>query len=265
MFGPAPPPPPHWLPVGISSFDAYAAPPDHSPFPRQPASVPSPAGDAAEAAELETVELAHDYLLLGELDRAAHQSRHCVGERGRFLHLYSRYLAAERRRAEDAPDPLTPAPRGKCPELAELRAELQPLHEAPDCDGFISYLYGVVLRRLELRAPAAQALTAAVRRQPLLWQAWLELAALVTDREMLARLQLPDNWMCQLFFAQVFLDLQLNTEALGIYRAFQTAGLQDAAYISAQIAIGYQNMREVDQAIELFQVSRGPCSHVVWW
>ncbi|KAF0291801.1 Cell division cycle protein 23 [Amphibalanus amphitrite] len=70
----------------------------------------------------------------------------------------------------------------------------EPLCESPaggDGDGFISYLYGVVLRRLELRAPAVRALTDAVRRQPLLWQAWLELAALVTDREMLARLQLP--------------------------------------------------------------------------
>ena len=219
------------------------------------------AGDAAaepepvDATELEAVELAHDYLLLGELDRAAHQSRQCGGGRGRFLHLYARYLAAERRRAEDAPEPLAPAPRTKSVELAELRAELQPLCEPPaDGDGFVSYLYGVVLRRLELRAPAVRALTQAVRRQPLLWQAWLELAALVTDREMLARLDLPDNWMCQLFFAQVFLDLQLNAEALAIYRAFQAAGLQRSSYLSAQIAIGYQNMREVDQAIELFQV-----------
>ncbi|XP_043222468.1 cell division cycle protein 23 homolog isoform X1 [Amphibalanus amphitrite] len=224
----------------------------------------APPPEPAEAAELETVELAHDYLTLGELDRAAHQSRHCTGGRGRFLHLYSRYLAAERRRAEDAPEPLAPAPRTKCVELTELRAELQPLCESPaggDGDGFISYLYGVVLRRLELRAPAVRALTDAVRRQPLLWQAWLELAALVTDREMLARLQLPDNWMCQLFFAQVFLDLQLNSEALAIYRAFQEAGLQRSSYLSAQIAIGYQNMREVDQAIELFQnlLKEDPC------
>ncbi|XP_037074889.1 cell division cycle protein 23 homolog [Pollicipes pollicipes] len=222
---------------------------------------PGAESESESESELEAAELAHDYLLCGELDRAAHQSGRCVGRRGRFLHLYARYLAAERRRAEDSPDPLTPAQRLKSPELAELRAELQALHARPDADGFVSYLYGVVLRRLELRTPAVEALVRAVTRQPLLWQAWLELAALVTDREMLALLTLPDTWMRQLFYAQVFLDLQLNAEALAIYRGFQQAGLQRAAYISAQIAIGYQNMREVDQAIEVFQglLKTDPC------
>lgn len=205
-------------------------------------------------AEVEAADLAYDYLLCGESDRAAHQSQECRAGRGRFLHMYARYLAVERRRAEDAPDPLTAPTRLKHPQLAELRAQLQPAAEADGADGFLWYLYGAVLRRLELRAAATEALSTALQRQPLLWQAWLELAALVTDREMLARLQLPDNWMRELFFAQAFLDLQLNAEALAIYRAFQTAGLQDSAYIRAQIAIAYQNMREVDQAIELFQV-----------
>lgn len=51
-------------------------------------------------------------------------------------------------------------------------------------DAWLLWVYGVVLKRLDLTQQAVEVLSEAVHLQPLHWGAWLELAALITDREM---------------------------------------------------------------------------------
>lgn len=51
-------------------------------------------------------------------------------------------------------------------------------------DAWLLWVYGVVLKRLDLTQQAVEVLSEAVHREPLHWGAWLELAALITDREM---------------------------------------------------------------------------------
>lgn len=48
--------------------------------------------------------------------------------------------------------------------------------------------YGVVLRKLDLTSDAVEVLQEAIVKEPLHWGAWLELAALVTDKDMVCYL-----------------------------------------------------------------------------
>ncbi len=68
---------------------------------------------------------------------------------------------------------------------------------------------------------------------------------MVTTREKLYSLQLPDTWIRHLFTAHTYLELQQNEEALQIYFGLSSAGLQNSTYIMAQIAIAFHNLRRV--------------------
>lgn len=67
-------------------------------------------------------------------------------------------------------------------QLQSLYSELRSNHLAGKLDGFCLYLYGMVLKRLDLHSIAIQVLVEAVHKEPLHWGAWVELATLITDR-----------------------------------------------------------------------------------
>lgn len=66
--------------------------------------------------------------------------------------------------------------------LQSLATELRNDHIARKLDAFGAYLYGVVLKRLDLLHEALYMFIEAIHEEPLHWGAWIELAALVTDR-----------------------------------------------------------------------------------
>lgn len=165
--------------------------------------------------------------------------------------------------------------------LKALRAEIQNEHISHRLDGFGLYLYGVVLKKLDLKKMALDILLEAIHAEPLHWGAWLELAALITDKDMVAylsglfafrwliesmmniliyeimdsecchffpllqlnSLSLPNVWIKEFFLAHAYLELQLNEEALTIYNTLRENGFSDSTYVMAQIAISYHNMR----------------------
>ncbi|XP_045605191.1 cell division cycle protein 23 homolog isoform X2 [Procambarus clarkii] len=215
--------------------------------------------------ELDHYHLAKSYFDLKEYDRCAYFTEHCTTDLGRFLHLYSRYLSGEKKKNDDIVDALVTNDQHKGIYLKELHTELSKiyaLHSSnstsrdvgeTDMDAWLLWLYGVVLKRLDLTRQSVEVLCQALHIQPLQWGAWLELAALITDREMLATLKLPDHWMRKLFYAHTYLELQLNDEALEIYTSLQDAGLAHSTYIMAQVAITHHNQRDVDQAVTIFK------------
>merc|ERR1719228_3089403 len=81
----------------------------------------------------------------------------------------------------------------------------------------------------------------------------LELSCLVTSRDKLAGLYLPDHWCKQVFLAHTYLELQQNEQAVRIYEGLSNAGLRESTYIMAQVAIAYHNMRQVDEAVTYFK------------
>merc|ERR1719225_568341 len=84
-------------------------------------------------------------------------------------------------------------------------------------------------------------------------KAWLELSCLVTSRDKLAQLDLPNHWCRHIFLAHTYLELQQNEQAVEIYIGLSGAGLSNSTYIMAQVAIAFHNMRQVDQAVTYFK------------
>ncbi|CAL4081947.1 unnamed protein product, partial [Meganyctiphanes norvegica] len=214
--------------------------------------------------ELDNYHLAKAYFDLKEYDRCAYFTENCNSILGRFLHLYSRYLSGEKKKNDDIVDTLVTTEQHRSPYLKELHTELSKIYTQqnsnsdsnrnnPALDAWLLWLYGVVLKRLDLSQQAVEVLCEALHLQPMHWGAWLELAALITDREMLSGLKLPDHWMRKLFYAHAYLELHLNDEALEIYSSMQEAGLHNSTYIMAQVAITHHNQRDVDQAVSIFK------------
>ena len=100
-----------------------------------------------------------------------------------------------------------------------------------------------MLKRLDLQQQAMDVLCESLMQEPCHWGAWLELASLITEREMLDNLKLPDHWMKKFFLAHIYLELLINEEAMSIYEEFERAGLKNSLYIKSQKALVYQNQK----------------------
>lgn len=74
----------------------------------------------------------------------------------------------------------------KLAHLKLLLQELGALKNSSKWDGYLCYLYGLVMRKLDLPR-ASQVLQEAINLNPLNWAAWLELANLVKNSEMVAQ------------------------------------------------------------------------------
>merc|ERR1719481_969849 len=217
-------------------------PPDFSPPPELP---PGP--------DLDTFTMAKAYFDLKEYDRAAFFTRGLSCNPGRFLHLYSRFMSAEKKRLDDLTDTVVSPDCAQLAQLRQLRTELEQLEASDQLDAYGLYVYGVVLRKLSLPDLAVPVLCNSIRLEPGHWGAWLELSCLVTSRDKLAALQLPDHWCRHVFLAHTYLELQQNEQAVEIYFGLSRAGLSNSTYIMAQVAIAFHNMRQVDQAVSYFK------------
>ncbi|KAF4526395.1 hypothetical protein B566_EDAN012685 [Ephemera danica] len=195
-------------------------------------------------------DMAKILLDMKEYDRSAFFSGNSKNPKMLFLHLYAQFHSIEKKTL----DSMT--------EVSSRRLNLivsgpgtsfnsgMPLRVN---DGYILYLHGVVLKRLKIRQQAVDRLVQSLHMEPLNWSAWLELSHLITDRGMLADLKLPDHWMKNFFLGHMYLELQMNEEALEIYEFLQLNGFSRNSYVLAQIALAYHNRREVDTAVEMFR------------
>ena len=80
----------------------------------------------------------------------------------------------------------------KVAHLKLLHQDLGRLRNTTKWDGYLCYLYGLVLRKMDL-PHALQVLQDAVNLNPLNWAAWLELANLIKNSEMVNSLHFNSN------------------------------------------------------------------------
>ncbi|KAF4098143.1 cell division cycle protein 23 homolog isoform X1 [Onychostoma macrolepis] len=219
---------------------------------------PAPELTEEDARDLDALCLAKSYFDLKEYDRAAYFLRGCRSQKAYFLYMYSRYLSGEKKKDDETVDSLGPLEKGQVRNeaLRELRVELSKKHSAGELDGFSLYLYGVVLRKLDLLKEAVEIFVAATHALPLHWGSWLELCNLITNIEMLKSLSLPDCWVRDFFMAHMYTELQMIKEALQKYQSLMEAGFAKSTYIISQIAVAYHNIRDIDQALYLFNELR---------
>jgi Anaphase promoting complex subunit 8 / Cdc23. len=99
-----------------------------------------------------------------------------------FLHYYSKYLSIEKKKLDDLVD-TTSTPDSKFSNsLHFLCMELKEMNLSDRLDGYGLYLYGVVLKKLQLNKDATDILCSATYKTPLHWGVWLELAELISNR-----------------------------------------------------------------------------------
>ena len=105
--------------------------------------------------EIEVYHMAKSYYDLKEYDRCAFFTKDAKSPRVRFLHFYSKYLAGERKRVDSETDVIV-STEANFQYLKDLRADLQKHYEThgDNIDGYILYLYGVVLKKLGLNEDA---------------------------------------------------------------------------------------------------------------
>ncbi|XP_014779222.1 cell division cycle protein 23 homolog [Octopus bimaculoides] len=192
--------------------------------------------------------LAKSYFDLKEYLRAVHflEQSELQSNVTYFLYMYSRYLAEEKRRSYNMTDSFTSMTSVINDDLARvkiLKTELSEKHQKKELDGFCLYLYGVVLKKLDLLKEATNVLLESVHKEPLHWGAWQELNTLIPDKETLQSLTLPNHWIKHLFLAHMYSELQHTDEALQIYQSFIDNGFADCTYIQAQMAIAHDNSR----------------------
>lgn len=196
-----------------------------------------------DESERNDYDLAKSYFDLREYDRAAYFVRNSESMVPKFLHLYASFMAKEKRRLDNLTDTVNLTESGQLKDLADLLATLKSDYAQRKLDGFCLYLYGVVLKKLDLKDMAIPVLVESVHATPTLWSSWLELSPLITHKDQLMSLNLPNHWMKSFFLAHTQIELFLNDEGLDMFEQLQEAGFKTCTYITAEIAIAYHNKR----------------------
>ncbi|XP_036327732.1 cell division cycle protein 23 homolog [Rhagoletis pomonella] len=197
--------------------------------------------------------LAKSYFDVREYDRAAYFVRNCESSVPRFLHLYATYMSREKRRLDSTTDRSNLNDTGHVRELTELLAILRSQYSHGLLDGYGIYLYGVVLKAVNLNKGAIQMFIHAIRLAPMLWAAYVELAPLIMEKDKMLPLNFGGHWMRHFFVAHSYIEMYLNDEGLKAYEDLQHAGFRKCVYVTSQMALAYHNKRDVDRAIEIFQ------------
>jgi predicted Zn-dependent protease len=98
--------------------------------------------------------------------------------------------------------------------LAQIENVLQPLHERGALNAINLYLYGVILKEKNKKEEAKSVFAESLTKCPLLWSAWLELGALITQgddtRRVFSLLKAgasENHWMNNFYFANYYLDI----------------------------------------------------------
>lgn len=146
--------------------------------------------------------VAKSYFDCREYDRAAYFTRQCNSPVPRFLNLYSMYMAKEKKRLDNSPDNTTLSGNAQLKDLSELMSVLNEEYNHKKLDGYGMYIYGVILKKLDLTQLAVTVFLECVHLVPTLWSAWLELAPLIQDVDQLRGLALPKHWIKPFFIGR---------------------------------------------------------------
>ncbi|KAI8810156.1 anaphase promoting complex subunit 8 [Cladochytrium replicatum] len=174
--------------------------------------IASTSDDETSQTESDLITLARSYFHTKEFDRAAYHLKSMAVQSalGKFLRIYSKYLAGEKRRDEISPDLMGPVDSKLSPnlEIPGLMKELQALIAADQMDTYLYYLLGVFQSRQKNREDAFESLCTAINLFPFNWNAWVELVSLAEDVDMpkLVRKLPVDNVMFNIFLVLVALD-----------------------------------------------------------
>lgn len=204
--------------------------------------------DGIAEKERDIYDLARTYFDLREYDRAAHIIRNAQSAVPRFLYFYSMYMSKEKKRLDNMTDKANLTESGHCRDLSDLMVTLRNLYSKRKLDGYCLYLYGVVLKKLDLKDLAATVLVESINAVPTLWCSYLELIPLLSDKDEIYSANIPNHWMKGIFLAHAHVELLLSDKGIKLYGDLQRAGFKNSTYMVAQIGKAYHNKRSKKNA-----------------
>ena len=186
-----------------------------------------------------------------------------VSQRSLFIALYARYMSGEKRKNEDSETILGPAdgPVTANKEVSTVTAALEEYFNArgglnnPDnSQGWLDYLYGLMLVKGNCHPLAKQWLIRSVNLNYYNWSAWLELASLINSPDELQAVgqHLPKNIMTFLFL--IYCNQELFQQTPEVYNTLaQTQSVfPSSAWLTQQRALLHYHARDHDTAMQLF-------------
>ncbi|KAK4945084.1 Anaphase-promoting complex subunit 8 [Elasticomyces elasticus] len=192
-----------------------------------------------------------------------------LSQKSLFLALYARYLAGEKRKEEESEMVLGPNDGGQSTnrELTALSKGLEDYFLRRDevdpqikrSQGWLEYLYGIVLARSKQEEAAQDWLVRSVRLNPYHWGAWEELSSLLSSIDDLDA-QLNSNMLGQnviTLFYQVHTSIDLfSTSDLGTTMSALNSLLEifpTSAFLSTLQALAYYHSKDFDTAASIFR------------
>ncbi|RMZ83981.1 hypothetical protein DV737_g1293, partial [Chaetothyriales sp. CBS 132003] len=192
-----------------------------------------------------------------------------ISQKSLFLALYARYLAGERRKEEDSEMVLGPADGGQTinRELPALARNLEAFFQEHDVSGpqlkrsqgWLEYLYGVVLAKSKQEAMAQQWLLRSVSLNPYHWGAWEELSSIVSSVEdlnaQLSSPSLPQNIMSLIYQTYASINLSSTAESASTLSALQIlfSIFPTSTFLSTQLALSHYHAKDYDASAAIFQ------------
>lgn len=149
---------------------------------------------------------------LHEYDRAAHliKDHSLDDDLSRFIRYFAKYKAAEKKRVDLMNEVTTHLPKKALLKFNELRDSLERSMELRQPDGWLMYVYALVLHKFNLRSNAVQVLEQAINMTPICWSSWYLMTLLVDSEKQLHALKLPEHPFKVFFYYMIRLDLDIK-------------------------------------------------------
>ncbi|KAH8701992.1 putative 20S cyclosome subunit [Talaromyces proteolyticus] len=186
-----------------------------------------------------------------------------LSQKSLFLALYAKYLAGEKRRDEETEMVLGPADGGmtvnrELPDLARglegWFAERNELGLRGRGQGWLEYLYAVILLKGKNEEEAKKWLIQSVHLFPFHWGAWQELNDLLPSIDDLKQVaeELPQNIMSFIFQVHCSQELyQANEETHQTLSGLETI-FPTSSFLKTERALLYYHSREFEEASSIF-------------
>lgn len=192
-----------------------------------------------------------------------------LSQKSLFLAMYARYLAGEKRKEEESEMILGPADGGmssnrELPALAKLLEDYFRARDAADpqmkkAQGWLEYLYGLILARSKQEELAHEWLLRAVRLNPYNWAAWEELSNLLSSVDDLnAQLNaniLPQNVMTLMYQIHASIDLFSTTDSNATLSSLNSLLeiFPTSNFLLTQQALFYYHSKDFETSSSIFQ------------
>lgn len=199
--------------------------------------------DGISERDRDVYDLARSYFDLREYDRAAHIIRCAQSPVARFVYFYSMYMSKEKKRLDNMTDKANLNESGPFRDLSDLMVTLRNLYSKRKLDGYCLYLYGVVLKKLDLKDLAVSVFIESINAVPTLWCSYLELIPLLSDKDEIYSANIPNHWMKAIFLAHAHVELLLSDKGIKLYNELQRSGFRNSTYMVAQIGKAFHNKR----------------------